>query len=179
MNARRDALATANWRLKSAPSPAGHPDAVCTRAASRPSPASSPLFAGRAEATLDQRDLDAAVLARMYGEASERFASEEGCTVEWSKIWSIEPIRFDRDLIGFCMKVIKEAADDFAYLPSAPLHDTAEVARAGIPAVMTFVQSLGGISHNKIEDTKEEHLELAVIAKDRLAGYAAQWISRK
>ena len=26
--------------------------------------------------------------------ASERFASEEGCTVEWSRIWSIEPIPF-------------------------------------------------------------------------------------
>jgi N-carbamoyl-L-amino-acid hydrolase len=77
------------------------------------------------------------------------------------------------------MKVIKEEADDFAYLPSGPLHDAAEVARAGIPTLMMFVQFLGGISHNKIEDTKEKHLELAVIAMDRLAGYAAQWISRK
>ena len=29
---------------------------------------------------------------------------------------------------------------------------------------MMFVQSLHGISHNKIEDTKEEHLELCVRA---------------
>ena len=34
---------------------------------------------------------------------------------------------------------------------------------------MMFVQSLHGISHNKIEDTKEEHLELCVAAFDRLA----------
>ncbi len=27
--------------------------------------------------------------------------------------------------------------------------------------MMMFVQSLNGISHNKIEDTREEHLELA------------------
>jgi len=40
----------------------------------------------------------------------------------------------------------------------------------GVPTVMLFVQSLGGISHNRIEDTKEEHLEMAVEALYRLAG---------
>ncbi len=41
---------------------------------------------------------------------------------------------------------------------------------------MMFTQSLRGISHNKIEDTKEEHLAQAVIAFDRLAAKAAAWI---
>jgi hypothetical protein len=41
---------------------------------------------------------------------------------------------------------------------------------------MMFVQSLRGISHNKIEDTKEEHLEMSVKALDRLATKAARWI---
>jgi len=31
------------------------------------------------------------------------------------------------------------------------------------------VQSLHGISHNKIEDTREEHLEMSVVALDKLA----------
>ncbi len=47
---------------------------------------------GRCETTLDLRDLDAHVLAGMLREAkeaSERFAAEERCTVERSKIWSI------------------------------------------------------------------------------------------
>jgi len=44
--------------------------------------------------------------------------------------------------------------------------------------VMMFVQSLRGISHNKIEDTLEEHLELSVIALDRLATKSAHWIQR-
>jgi N-carbamoyl-L-amino-acid hydrolase len=35
--------------------------------------------------------------------------------------------------------------------------------------VMVFVQSLRGLSHTKLEDTKQEHLELAVQALDRLA----------
>src|SRR3712207_9532120 len=54
-------------------------------------------------------------------------------------------------------------------LPSGPLHDAAEVARAGVPTVMLFVQSLRGLSHTKLEDTKPEHLELSVQALDRLA----------
>jgi N-carbamoyl-L-amino-acid hydrolase len=49
------------------------------------------------------------------------------------------------------------------------LHDAAEVARAGIPTVMLFVQSLRGLSHTKLEDTRPEHLELSVQALDRLA----------
>ena len=41
---------------------------------------------------------------------------------------------------------------------------------------MMFVQSLGGISHNKIEDTKEEYIELAVASFDRLASKTADWL---
>ncbi len=59
------------------------------------------------------------------------------------------------------------------------LHDAAEVSRAGIPTVMMFVQSLKGISHNKIEDTKEEHLELSVVALDRLASKTMDWILKQ
>ena len=34
---------------------------------------------------------------------------------------------------------------------------------------MLFVQSLRGLSHTKVEDTKEEHIEQSVQALDRLA----------
>jgi N-carbamoyl-L-amino-acid hydrolase len=64
-------------------------------------------------------------------------------------------------------------------MPSGPLHDAAEVARAGIPTAMMFVQSLQGISHNKIEDTKEEHLALAVQAFAQLAEKTMDWIDRE
>ncbi len=134
---------------------------------------------GRCEATLDQRDLDAEVLATMLREArqaSERFADEEGCTVEWSKIWSIEPIPFHPELIELCDAAIVEIAGISKRISSGPLHDAAEVARTGVPTVMLFVQSLDGISHNKIEDTKLEHLELAIQAFDRLARKTLVWL---
>jgi N-carbamoyl-L-amino-acid hydrolase len=124
-----------------------------------------------AECLLDQRHLDAAELAGMLRSAeaaSRRFADMEGIEVEWEKIWSIEPIPFDDGLIELAEESIRDIAGSSHRLPSGPLHDAAEVARAGIPTVMLFVQSLRGLSHTKLEDTKEEHLELAVQALDRL-----------
>jgi N-carbamoyl-L-amino-acid hydrolase len=180
MNARRDALASAaKLALEIRTIAKKHPDAVCTMGSVKTFPGIVTAVVGRCETTLDQRDLDAAVLAQMFleaQEASRRFAREEGCTVEWSKIWNIEPVAFDPALIGACENAIRETAGTAKRLPSGPLHDAAEVARAGIPTVMMFTQSLGGISHNKIEDTKEEHLDLAVKAFDRLASKAVDWI---
>ncbi|HWM23537.1 MAG TPA: hydantoinase/carbamoylase family amidase [Chthoniobacterales bacterium] len=129
--------------------------------------------------TLDQRHLDAEALARILQEAkeaSERFAREGNVTVSWDRIWQIEPIPFHADLIALCDEAISETGAVPHRMPSGPLHDTSEVTRAGIPSVMMFVQSLHGISHNKLEDTKEEHLELAVIAFDKLAEKAMLWI---
>jgi N-carbamoyl-L-amino-acid hydrolase len=41
---------------------------------------------------------------------------------------------------------------------------------------MMFVQSLNGISHNKIEDSREDHLRLAIEAFDKLASKTIDWI---
>jgi beta-ureidopropionase / N-carbamoyl-L-amino-acid hydrolase len=125
-----------------------------------------------AECLLDQRHLDPEMLDAMLAdakEASERFAEEEDLGVEWERIWNIEPILFDPDLIDLADESVREVAGGSHRLPSGPLHDAAEVARAGVPTVMLFVQSLRGLSHTKLEDTKEEHLELAVQALDLLA----------
>jgi N-carbamoyl-L-amino-acid hydrolase len=133
-----------------------------------------------AEQLLDQRHLDADKLADLLAqakEASERFAAEERIDVEWERIWSIEPILFDETLIGFAEESIAEVAGTSHRLPSGPLHDAAEVSRAGVPTVMLFVQSLRGLSHTKLEDTKEEHVELAVAALDGLASRTIDWVA--
>ena len=125
-----------------------------------------------AEQLLDQRHLDADRLGAMLAEAKDaagRFAAEEEIEVAWDRIWGIEPILFDGALIGLAEEAIVEVAGTSHRLPSGPLHDAAEVARAGIPTVMLFVQSLRGLSHTKLEDTKPEHLELSVRALDGLA----------
>jgi len=181
MAVRRDALAAAaKLALEIRPIAQKHPDAVCTMGSVKTFPGIVTAVVGRSETTLDQRDLDAGVLAQMYQEArqaSERFAAEERCTVEWSRIWSIEPIAFHPQLIAFAEQAVREVTGTSHSLPSGPLHDAAEVSRCGIPTVMLFVQSLLGISHNKIEDTREEHLALAVHAYADLAAKTAAWIA--
>lgn len=132
--------------------------------------------------TLDQRHLDAKALGHMFGEAksaSERFAKEGNVEVSWERLWQIDPVLFDDELIAFADEAISETGAKPHRIPSGPLHDAAEAGRAGVPTVMMFVQSLHGISHNKIEDTKEEHLEMCVTAFDTLVEKAMQWIAAK
>jgi N-carbamoyl-L-amino-acid hydrolase len=134
-----------------------------------------------AEQLLDQRHLDAARLAHMLElakDAAARFAEEEDIEVSWQRIWNIEPILFDAQLIELADEAVGEVAGESHRLPSGPLHDAAEVARAGIPTVMIFVQSLRGLSHTKLEDTKEEHLELSVRALDRLTDKTIAQVSQ-
>jgi N-carbamoyl-L-amino-acid hydrolase len=177
---RRDALAAAARLALEIRTIAGrHSDSVCTMGSVKTFPGIVTAVVGRCECTLDQRDLDPTILATMYREAQEasrRFAEQERCTVDWSRIWSIEPIPFHPDLIRLCQQSIEEISGTLVSLPSGPLHDAAEVARAGIPTVMMFVQSLRGISHNKIEDTSEDHLRLAVTAFHRLATKTLDWL---
>ena len=181
MKARHDALAAAaKLALEIRPIALRHSDAVCTMGSLKTYPGIVTAVVGRCETTLDQRDLDAGVLAEMYRSAQEKshqFATEEGCTVEWSRIWNIAPEPFHPELIALCEEAARETAGTAHRLPSGPLHDAAEVSRSGIPTVMMFVQSLKGISHNKIEDTREEHLQLAVAAFDRLASKTMAWIA--
>lgn len=180
MNTRRDALAAAaKLALAIRGIAMQHADAVCTMGSVKTFPGIVTAVVGRCEATLDQRDLDADVLAIMYREAqqmSHQFAQEEGCTVEWSRIWNIAPEPFHPALIELCEGAIRETAGTSHRIPSGPLHDAAEVSRAGISTAMLFVQSLKGISHNKIEDTREDHLRLAITAFDRLASKTIDWI---
>jgi beta-ureidopropionase / N-carbamoyl-L-amino-acid hydrolase len=174
MDKRRDALAGAarlELEIREIAKRIGG-GAVCTMGGVVTKPGIVTSVVETAECLLDQRHLEATQLAEMLSNAeaaSRRFAQEENIEVEWQRIWNIEPILFDDALIELADESIREVAGTSHRLPSGPLHDAAEVARAGVPTVMVFVQSLRGLSHTKLEDTKPEHLELAVQALDRLA----------
>jgi N-carbamoyl-L-amino-acid hydrolase len=174
MDKRRDALAGAAklaLEIREIAARVGN-GAVCTSGGVVCKPGIVTSVVETAEQLLDQRHLDATSLAdllRQAQEASERFAREEDIEVAWERIWNIEPILFDFGLVNLCDQACREVAGISHRLPSGPLHDAAEVARAGVPTVMMFVQSLRGLSHTKLENTREEHLELSVQALDRLA----------
>jgi hydantoinase/carbamoylase family amidase len=183
MDQRRDALAGAAklaLELRHIAARTGD-GAVCTSGGVVCHPGIVTSVVETAEQLLDQRHLDADKLAALLEDAkasSLRFAEEEKIEVEFERIWNIEPILFDERLIQFADESIQEVAGQSHRLPSGPLHDAAEVSRVGIPTVMVFVQSLRGLSHTKLEDTKEDHLELSVQALDRLASKTIDWLER-
>jgi N-carbamoyl-L-amino-acid hydrolase len=167
MNRRKDAFLAAARMSPEIYRIAAQHGGVCTIGSCTTKPGIVTSVVAECRITLDQRHLAPAALAAMHAEAVA--ASE--------RIWHIEPIPFHPHLLDLCDEAIRETAGVSHRMPSGPLHDAAEVARAGVPTVMMFVQSLHGISHNKIEDTRKEHLELAVEAFDRLADKAIAWIA--
>ena len=184
MDKRRDALAGAAklaLEIREIAARVGN-GAVCTSGGVVCKPGIVTSVVETAEQLLDQRHLDASSLAELLDAAqaaSLRFAQEENIEVDWERIWSIEPILFDEELIELADESVSEVSGTSHRLPSGPLHDAAEVARAGIPTVMLFVQSLRGLSHTKLEDTKPEHLELSVQALDRLASKTIAWAASR
>lgn len=184
MDKRRDALAGAAklaLELRSIARRVGD-GAVCTSGGVVCKPGIVTSVVETAEQLLDQRHLDAGKLAALLAkakQASQRFAQEENISVEWERLWQIEPILFHPDLIELADAAIRETCGVSHRLPSGPLHDAAEVARAGVPTIMLFVQSLRGLSHTKVEDTLEEHVELSVQALDRLASKTMEWIVQR
>ncbi len=154
---------------------------VCTVGIVKTKPGIVTAVVGEAEMTLDQRHLNADSLAAMYQEAKEAsyaIAKEEKIEVTWKTLWQIQPFPFHPDLIEMADQAIVEICGRSHRLPSGPLHDAAEVCRTGVPTIMLFVQSLYGISHNKIEDTREEHLVASVQVLDRVVDKITNWLGK-
>ncbi len=180
MNRRKDAFLAAARMSPEIYAITDRNGGVCTIGSCTTKPGIVTSVVEECRITLDQRHLDAELLAQMLHEAqasSERFAQEGNVKVSWERLWQIEPMPFNETLLGFCDEAIIETCGVTHRLPSGPLHDAAEVAMAGVPTIMMFVQSLHGISHNKIEDTKEEHLAMAVVAFDKLADKTMNWLA--
>jgi len=174
-------LAAARSALAFREDTARREDVRATTGIVRVSPGIVTAFNGSCELSLDQRALDGDVLADMLDQArsqSEALAREEGCTVEWERVWQIEPILFDPELIELADAAVTEVAGSSYRLPSGPLHDAASMAPL-MPTVMLFVRSLGGVSHTKEEDTPVEDLEMSVRALHGLALRTLDWASRK
>jgi allantoate deiminase len=144
---------------------------VCTVGVVNVEPKIVTAVPGVCEISLDQRALDAGVLAAMLRDArgaADRAARENNVAVEWRLVWRIEPRLFDPDLVRLCEEAVREETGDAPQLPSGPLHDAAEMA-PHMPVVMMFAYSSNGLSHCKEEDTPEPHLEKTIRAYLRLA----------
>jgi allantoate deiminase len=143
---------------------------VCTVGVVNVEPKIVTAVPGVCEISLDQRALDPAVLSAMVRdarEASEQAARANHVTVEWRRLWRIDPRPFDPALIALCEEAVREETGEAPRLPSGPLHDAAEMA-LHMPVVMMFAYSSNGLSHCKEEDTPVPHLEKTIRAYLRL-----------
>lgn len=143
---------------------------VCTVGTVKVEPGIVTAVPGVCEISLDQRALDAGVLAQMLADARAAAAGaarNNNVTVEWKPLWTIEPRPFDPGLILLCTEAVREVTGEAPLLPSGPLHDAAEMV-PHMPVVMMFAYSANGLSHCKEEDTPEPHLEKTITAFLRL-----------
>jgi hydantoinase/carbamoylase family amidase len=172
MEARRDAL-VAGARLVLAVREAARDDrSRATVGAIGVRPAIPTAVPGSCELTIDQRHPDADALAAMLNEvhdAAARIAVDENVEIDFERIWAIPPVAFDPDLVALAEEAARAVTGASARLFSGALHDAAAVASADVPAVMLFVQSTGGISHAREEDTPPEHIAAGVRTLARLA----------
>jgi N-carbamoyl-L-amino-acid hydrolase len=143
---------------------------VCTVGTVSVEPAIVTAVPGVCEIGLDQRALEPETLSQALAEAREaaaRAAAGNGVTVEWRRVWRIDPCRFDARLIDLCADAVQDVSGHAPRLPSGPLHDAVEMSRV-MPAVMMFARSTNGLSHCKEEDTPEPDLEMTIEAYLRL-----------
>jgi N-carbamoyl-L-amino-acid hydrolase len=150
--------------------PAPGEGVVCTVGVVNVEPKIVTAVPGICEISLDQRALNAGVLAAMLRDAraaADRAAQANHVAVEWRQLWRIEPRPFDPALIRLCEEAVREETGDAPRLPSGPLHDAAEMV-PHMPVVMMFAYSSNGLSHCKEEDTPGPHLEASIRAYLRL-----------
>jgi hydantoinase/carbamoylase family amidase len=91
---------------------------------------------------------------------------ESRCAADWSEVYRSDPVDFDPALIAAAVEIVGGGQP----LRSGPLHDSASLARAGVPTVMLFAPSIAGVSHARGEDTDEADLLAAIDALGRLVG---------
>lgn len=154
------------------------PDSVWTIGHIRLHPGSQSVVPGRAEFSLQWRDIDAGRLDRMEAairQLLEDVAEETGCPVTSERLrHDLAPMPMDAAM----QAALREAAEAVApgrwrAMPSGALHDASNLAGL-MPVGMLFVPSIGGISHDFAEDTGEDDLvtglQVLADAAGRLAG---------
>ena len=163
MALRRDALAAAAEMILAAEAEgraAGEP-AVATAGYVRPSPGLANVVPGRCELWLEARHADGGALDRLDGALRRRcgeIAAARGVTLEIEERSRMEPTALSNDVVAAAETLARELGIPHRRMASGAAHDTMVFARAGVPSMMVFVPSRGGISHSPDEFTDPEAL---------------------
>jgi N-carbamoyl-L-amino-acid hydrolase len=157
MDLRRDPLVAAARAVGELRDEAVRAGGLATVGSLHPEPPTPTAIPARVRWVTDIRHTDLAGLDALQTRAeliAEAAARAEGCTLGSAPVWSIDPLPFDAALVARAAELTGGGRP----LTSGPLHDAAAVCRAGIPTVMLFVRSRGGVSHSREEDTADGDL---------------------
>jgi N-carbamoyl-L-amino-acid hydrolase len=139
---------------------ANPPYACATVGMLQVSPNSRNVIPGKVFFTVDFRHPDAELLARMGRELEAecgKIAGEIGLGLDFKEIWYSPPVKF----AGECVAAVQKASDELGFSNRAIIsgagHDAVYLSRVA-PTGMIFVPCKDGISHNEIEDAKQDDL---------------------
>ena len=141
-------------------------EAVANIGSMRFDPGGVNVIPGRAQFTLEVRDLDERVVRRiveMFANRLERICSEEGCRAQVELLSWVPPAPMDASLMDTLEQACEETGRQPARLSSGAGHDAAVLSRH-VPTGMLFVPSIGGVSHSPLETTSDDHLVLGARA---------------
>jgi hydantoinase/carbamoylase family amidase len=139
-------------------------DGLATVGRVQSEPMIATAVAARCELTLDLRHRELGPLDAL-AEQARVLAESSRCPATIVDLYRQDPVRFDPDLVQAAAAAAGGSGDP---LVSGPLHDSAALAQAQIPAVMLFVPSIAGISHARAEDTAEDELAAGIESLHRL-----------
>lgn len=123
-------------------------------------PNSRNVIPGEVQFSVDLRHADDGQLEQMEQEmraACAKFADAERCTVKVDRVANYPASKFD----SACVTAVRGAAQNLGLsqmdIVSGAGHDAIYMARV-CPTSMIFVPCEGGISHNEIENARQDHL---------------------
>ena len=142
----------------------GSRDSVRTLGQLRIEPFARSIVPGQAEANLQFRDPEQAIVDALQNaafELAEDFRQREGIEVDIS---IFDDSANAVDMNGNVQLALAAAAEQrvpggWRYMPSGAAHD-AQVLAGHLPTGMLFIPSIGGISHDFAEDSREADIVL-------------------
>lgn len=176
MTHRRDAL-TAAAEIALAAETLGRtsgPPAVATAGFARAEPALFNVVPGVCTLGLEVRHTDAAALEQLgdaLGLRCRTIAASRGIDLELRNVSHQAPVALSEPLVQSALDLARERSVPHRRMPSGAAHDAMVFARSGIPTLMLFVPSRGGVSHAPDEHTAADQLVAG-------CAFGIEWVRR-
>jgi allantoate deiminase len=127
-------------------------------------PGGANVVPGTVEFTVDARatsERGLVELDRRVREIVDEVAAEEQLRSELELTFALPPLELDPALVATLERAARDEGASIRRMASGAGHDAMMVGRH-VPAAMLFAPSCRGISHSPAEESRPEHLELAV-----------------